>query len=147
MAVPGATSNVWIKTLLAAGGLLAVALLAQTVLNYRFVSTNLIRQEARRTAEQTVRGVERSARLARPQDAEAFRVILDDIRGETSEQIASIALLRGDGAILTAVGQTASALAPAQRERLGRDRDVVLNSDRRDGRNILVGVFPCRCNL
>ena len=59
---------------------------AQTIVNYSYVSTNLIRQQARRTAEERVRNVERAARLARPQDAEAFRAILDELRAEMSDQ-------------------------------------------------------------
>src|SRR5678815_6038231 len=57
------TSALWITALLTAGGLLALALLAQTILNYRYVSSSLIRQEARRTAEERVRNVERSCLL------------------------------------------------------------------------------------
>jgi hypothetical protein len=146
MAVPRATSAVWIKALLAAGGLLAVALLTQTALNYRFVSTNLIRQEARRTAESMVRSVERATRLSRPPDIEALRAILDEIRSESSGQIGSIAVVRGDGLIVAAAGQTTSAFAPAEWDRLVQQRDLSLKSERRDSRDVLIGVFPCRCN-
>jgi serine phosphatase RsbU (regulator of sigma subunit) len=138
---------VWIKALLAAGGLLAVALLTQTALNYRFVSTNLIRQEARRTAENTVRSVDRATRLSRPQDAEALRAILDEIRNDSAEQIGSIAVVGADGAIVAAVGQTTSAFAPVGPERLVQQRDSPLRSERRDNRDVLIGVFPCRCNV
>ena len=67
-------SGVWFQVLLAAGAALAIALLVQTIVNYRYVSNNL----ARRVAEERVRNVERAVRLGRPQDAEAYRVLLDD---------------------------------------------------------------------
>ena len=146
MAAPRATSAVWIRALLAAGAVLAVALLTQTALNYRFVSTNLIRQEARRTAENTVRSVERATRLSRPQDAEALRAILDEIRTDSVEQIGSIAVVGADGAIVASVGPTTSTVAPTEAERLVQQRDSSLKSERRDNRDVLVGVFPCRCN-
>ena len=84
-------------SLLAAGAVLAIALLVQTVINYRYVSNNLILQDARRVAQERVRNVERAARLARPQDAEAFRVLLDELRADTADQLAGIALVQSNG--------------------------------------------------
>jgi hypothetical protein len=74
-------SSLWLKALWAAGALLAIALLVQTVMNYRYVSNSLILQHARRVAEERVRNIERAARLARPQDAASFQALLDDLRG------------------------------------------------------------------
>jgi hypothetical protein len=74
--------------------MLAIALLAQTVFNYRYVSNSLILQDAQRVAVERVRNVERAARLARPQDAEAFRAILDEVRAESADQVAGLALAR-----------------------------------------------------
>jgi hypothetical protein len=147
MAAPKTTSALWIRGLLSAGGLLAVALLAQTVLNYRFVSTSLIRQEARRMAEDRARSIERTIRLSRPENADSLRAVLDDLRGETPDQIASIAVLRGDGTVVAGVGPTTSTLALIERPRLVRERDSPLLSDKRDDRDVLVGVFPCRCSF
>lgn len=79
-------STLGLKALLTAGAVLAIALLVQTVVNYRYVSNNLILQEAIRVAEERVRNVDRAARLTRPQDTEAFRVLLDDLRSETIDQ-------------------------------------------------------------
>ena len=79
MANPRRVSSVWIGALLTAGALLAVALLVQTILNYQYVSNNLIRQQIRRTADERLRNVERAARLSRPQDPEAFQGLLDDL--------------------------------------------------------------------
>ena len=105
-------SGVWFQVLLAAGAALAIALLVQTIVNYRYVSNSLTLQEARRVAEERVRNVERTARLARPQDADAFRVVLDDIRADTADQLAAIALLRGDGTVVASSGQPSTVVAP-----------------------------------
>ena len=105
----------WIKTLLAAGTALAIALVTQTAFNYRYVSDSLIEQEARHVAEEIVRAVERAARPSRPRDSGEFRAVLDDLRGERIDQVAGIALRQDDGTIVAASGQspTATALAAA----------------------------------
>jgi hypothetical protein len=123
--------------------MLALALLTQTVLNYQYVSSSLIRQEARRTAEERVRNVERSARLARVEDADALRTILEELRQETGDQLASIALVQTDGTVLAASGP--SVLSPEDRRRLAADRGLLLEGESDDRRPILTGVFACRC--
>ncbi len=140
-------SNLGIRAFFAAGALLAVALLVQTILNYEYVSTNLIRQQARRTADERVRNVERAARLSRPQDADAFQAILDDVRAETSDQIASLTLLQADGSVVAAAGPAALAMTPAERARFLSDSGAPFAQLRDGGRDVLIGVFPCRCSL
>jgi Stage II sporulation protein E (SpoIIE) len=114
----------WIGLLLAAGTTLAVVLLIQTANNYRYVSDTLIRQEARRIAEEAVRTVERAVRLARPQDAAEFASLIDDVRSERPNHIAWILRRQETGA--------------------GADRRMAL-THAADGRAVLLGVFPCRC--
>ena len=138
-------SGVWFQVLLAAGAALAIALLVQTIVNYRYVSNSLTLQEARRVAEERVRNVERTARLARPQDADAFQVVLDDIRADTADQLAAIALLRGDGTVVASSGQPSTAVAP-QRGRV-TGRDAALAREWRAGREVVFVVLPCRCGL
>lgn len=147
MALPSRASSVWIRALLAGGALLALALLAQTIVNYSYVSTNLIRQQARRTAEERVRNVERAARLARPQDAEAFRGILDELRAEMSDQIAALALVHADGSTLASSGEMRATAGPDSRTRVLADRDAPFAQTSWEGREVLVGVLPCRCSL
>ena len=142
----GGRSILWLKVLLAVGAVLALALLIQTVINYQYVSSNLILQEARRVSQERVRNVERAARLARPQDAEAFRVLLDELRADAANQLASIALVQGNGSLLTASGQTTAVSIRDQQAR-DSERDVPMTRESRDGRPVLVGVFPCRCGL
>jgi len=133
--------------LLVAGAALAIALLAQTAINYRYVSNNLIEQEARRVASERVRNVERTARSSRPQDAEAFRVLLDDVRAELADEVAGLAIRQTDGTLLAASGQPSEVIAVDPRGRLVADRETPLARETRDGREVLVGLFPCRCSL
>ncbi|MGE5833532.1 MAG: PP2C family protein-serine/threonine phosphatase [Acidobacteriota bacterium] len=146
MAMPRRVSSVWIRALLAAGALLALALLAQTILNYSYVSTNLIRQQARRVAEERVRNVERSVRQSRPQDAEGLRAILDDLRTDLRDQIAALALIQMDGSIAASTG-TRIAIGPEERKRFAADREAPFTQTVVDGRDVLAGVLPCRCSL
>ena len=124
MAMLRRTSSLWIGVLLTSGALLAVALLVQTFINYQYVSTNLIRQQARRAGDERVRNVERAARLARPRDTEALQLILDDVRAETGDQVAALAVLQADGTILATSGPPAASLGPDDRRRLLADRDA-----------------------
>ena len=140
-------STLGLKALLTVGAVLAIALLVQTIVNYRYVSNNLILQEAIRVAEERVRNVDRAARLTRPQDTEAFRVLLDDLRSETIDQVAGIALLQSDGTIVVASGKT-TVVSVLDKQRLpSTARSAVMTHEWRDGREILVGAFPCRCGL
>jgi serine phosphatase RsbU (regulator of sigma subunit) len=140
-------STLGLKALLTAGAVLAIALLVQTVVNYRYVSNNLILQEAIRVAQERVRNVDRAARLTRPQDREAFRVLLDDLRSETIDQVAGIALLQSDGTIVVASGKTTVVSVLDKQRQVSTARGSVMTHEWRDGRQILVGAFPCRCGL
>ena len=116
----------WIGTLLAVGTIFAVVLLIQTANNYVYVSDNLIRQEARRTAEETVRNVERAVRLTRPQDEAAFAGLIEEVRADHPDTVAWIAQPQDSRSVVDRrMEQTQAA----------------------DGRAILRGVFQCRCGM
>jgi hypothetical protein len=51
---PSGRSLLWLRGLLAAGAVLGIVLLVQTVVNYRYVADSLIRQSARRAADDRV---------------------------------------------------------------------------------------------
>ena len=141
----------WLKVALAGGALLAVALLLQTFINYRYVSNNLIEQDARRTAEERLRNVERSARLSRPQDAAAFQLLLDDIREDWPEQVAGMALIAADGVTLAASGPGAPLAATAVMSGSTLQRTApgsrVITKGRLEGRGVFLTAYPCRCGL
>lgn len=131
----------WLAVLLVAGAAIALALLVQTVVTYRYVAGNLIQQSARRAAEERVRDIERAARLTRPQDGAAFRVVLDEIRQDNVEQVAGLAVLTADGGVVAGSPDRAG-VAPRDTRRTG-----VLVRESRNGRAVFVGTFTCRCSL
>ena len=140
------SSRLPVTVLLTAGALLALVLLAQTVVTYQYVANNLILQEARRTAEARVRDLERAAHQARPQDDEAFQMLVAELQLEMAGEVAAIALLRDDGTIVAATGDVDAALAGLSR-RTPTPRHEPLTLELRSGREVLVGVFPCRCGV
>ena len=137
-------SGLWIRAMLIAGGVLAVSLMMQTIWNYQYVSTSLLRQEARREATERVRGIERAVRLSRPPDLAAFQTLLEDLRMETSDQVASIALLRQDGGVVATAGPRSPAADP-EGSRAPPDPNLPLRHEWHQGRELFVGVFVCRC--
>jgi hypothetical protein len=116
----------WIGSLLAGGTTFAVVLLIQTANNYIYVSDNLIRQEARRTAEEIVRSVERAVRLTHPEDQAGFARLIEEVRAERPDAVASIEQRHESG------------LMPERRMEQTRATD---------GRAVLKGLFPCRCSV
>jgi len=144
----GKTSGLAFKLLLSAGGLLAVALLAQTVVNYRYVSENLVGQEARRAAQDRIGGVERSIRAAHATDPAAIQSVLDDFRDDVADQVASVTLLlQSDGTIVASSGAAAPSLTAEERQRFLADRSAPMAPETRAGRDVLVGAFTCRVRV
>jgi serine phosphatase RsbU (regulator of sigma subunit) len=147
MAVPRRVSSLWIAALLTGGAVLALALLVQTIVTYSYVSSNLIQQQARRVSDERVRNAERAARLSRPQSAQAFQTILDDIRTDSPEQVAALTLVATDGSTVATSGQVGATLGADERKQLIANRNAPLVHRSLDGREVLVGIFPCRCSL
>ncbi len=134
----------WLNVVLVGGVVLALALLVQTIVNYRYVTDSLIRQAARRAVDDRVRDVERGVRLARPQQVADVQTVLGEIRNDHVDQIADVALVRSDGLIAR------SSAAPASDATVATTADArtgVLTEERRDGRAVFAGTFNCRCNL
>ena len=134
----------WLNVVLVGGVVLALALLVQTVVNYRYVTDNLIRQSARRAADDRVRDVERAVRLARPQQVADVQALLEEIRNDHVEQIADVALVRSDGLIARSPAAPPGGAPPAAAVEA---RAGVLTEEERDGRPVFAGTFNCRCNL
>lgn len=64
-------------------------------MNYRYVSDSLIRREAHRVAEDTVRIVERAARKGRIESVQSAESLLDELRSERAHHLASMVTRRG----------------------------------------------------
>ncbi|MBI4519348.1 MAG: PP2C family protein-serine/threonine phosphatase [Gemmatimonadetes bacterium] len=135
----------WFKLAILAGAGLAILLLVQTSATYRYVSENLVRLEARRSADRTVRTLETAARLVGAADPAGLGPILDDIRLDAPERVAWISVRSPSGELLAASG-------PAGPLSLSRDELLQIVEQRgtlsardHDGRPILVALLPCRC--
>ena len=93
-----------------------------------------------------MRNVERAVRIGRLQNAEAFQELLDDVREESADQLAGIAATQSNGSIVALSGLTMPDPAAGPLRSLS-ERDAPLTRASLGGRNVLVGIFPCRCGL
>src|SRR5258706_11215349 len=89
---------------IALGLLLGLGLLVETVETYRYVSGNLIRQEAQREAQRRTITLERAARAAKASDAAELAPILEELRHEAARQIGWARLVNFDGVEITRSG-------------------------------------------
>ncbi len=137
----------WLKVVLVAGGLLAIALLAQTITSYRYISTNLILQQGRVAGQERVRNIERAARMDRAEDAATYQAILDELRRDFPDQVAAVALLRSDGAVVASSGEAMPAFSLGGRDRPAEGGPVPIEQASLAGHDVLTGVFTCRCNM
>lgn len=137
--------GIWVAALLTIGTLLALVLLAQTIVNYQYVSNNLIHDQAQRVAENTVRAVERAVRLARPADRVALQALLDELQSERGDQVAGLAL-RLDGGMILMTGDEIAGRRAGLTDRGPAGRGMRASDERVNGREVLVGSFSCRCD-
>lgn len=141
------SGGLWIVALLAGGTTLAVVLLIQTAMNYRYVSDSLIHQEALQVAEDTVRIVERAARMGRLENVRSAASLLDELRSERADYLAWMVLRQGDGGVTASAGDSGSP-RPRRLARRGTTDQVDLDREQSlNGRDLLVGAFPCRCGV
>ena len=74
----------WFKASIIFGVLLGLALLAQTVLTYRFVSEGLVRQEAGREADRRKLSIGRAARLMGAYELATLTPVLHELVGRSA---------------------------------------------------------------
>lgn len=115
----------WFRISIGFGILLALLLLGQTLVTYRFVSRSLIRQEAGRDAERRIQAITRAARQAGVTETSKLTAILSDLVKEDPEQIAWIRILNFDGKVLSTAGpaKAAPAYKPGEIGKLIADRE------------------------
>ncbi len=135
----------WFKLAILAGAALGILLLAQTFLTYRYVSDNLVRLEARRHADRTLRALETAAQVAGTTDPANLGPVLDAIRLEAADRVAWISLLGPSGESVAASGPAPSrSLSGDDVRRLVEERGT-LTVEQTDDRELLVAVLLCRC--
>jgi hypothetical protein len=88
------------KCSMAIGALLSVLLVVETVVRYRYVEGDLVREEAQRESDRRVRSIARAARLMRVEQFSEMGSLLREVAHENPNQIAWIRIIAGDGHII-----------------------------------------------
>jgi hypothetical protein len=99
----------WFRISIAFGLVLALLLLAQTVVTYRYVSRSLVRLEAQREADRRMQSIGRAARLTGSRESSTLTPILHELVHEAASQIAWIRILNFDGKVLAESEKTQGA--------------------------------------
>lgn len=130
---------------IALGLLLGLGLLVETVETYRYVSGNLIRQEAQREAERKTIALERAARAAKATEAEDLAPMLDEMRHEAPRQISWARLVGFNGVAMAVSGTPTGVPFSAARILQALDKHAPLSEvrDTASGR-VLVTMQPIR---
>ena len=115
----------WFRISIFFGLLLGLLLLVQTVATYRYVSQNLVRQEAQREADRRMQSIARAARLTGSRDPAALAPVLKEMVHESPQQIAWIRILNMDGKILAESDKVpeAQSYKPGELGKLLEDRN------------------------
>ena len=92
------------KVFIAAGFLLGIGLLTQTITTYYYVSRNMVRQEALRDAGRKVTSIERAVRAAGPVDRERVDAIIDETMKEWQGQVAWLRVVDPSGKVMLTSG-------------------------------------------
>ena len=136
----------WFRALLAGGAALALTMLVQTVIGYRYVTGNLLLQEARREGQQVVRQLEETVRWGNSAADAAIESAVNDAWRDRAGQAAWIVIVNDRREVLAARGRQQPLSAWADfRASLDDDRPLV-RFEEVDGTRIVVGAFPCRCS-
>ena len=133
------------RAFIIAGIVLAIALLAQTVWTYVFVSRELVRREARRQAARDVTALERAIFAARVRDPASLSDLLSDLYQDASARVAWVSVLDIDAKTLAGSAPNQQTLfTPAEIKGALFARDEPSTAVWRDNREIFVYVFPLR---
>src|SRR4051812_46876193 len=96
------SKHLWFKCSIFVGLLLSVLLLVESLVTYRYVEGDLVREEAQREADRRVRSIVRAARLIGIEGSYDMRPVLNEVAHENPNQIAWIRIVAIDGHIVTA---------------------------------------------
>jgi len=100
----------WVKVSIAFGLILGLLLLGQTVRTYRYVSRNLVRQEAQTEAEGSATALGRLSR-DKTRDAATLTPFIDELIKQSPEKIAWMRVLNTDGKVIASGGDLRGAPA------------------------------------
>jgi sigma-B regulation protein RsbU (phosphoserine phosphatase) len=103
------------KSLIAVGFALSIVLLFQTIVTYKYVSGELMMEEAERDTQRKVNTLVGAVRTAQTQDMEIVGGILEEFLEDWKQQVAWIRILDGMGRPLAKVGPAPEAPVPADK--------------------------------
>jgi serine phosphatase RsbU (regulator of sigma subunit) len=134
------------KASIVLGLLLGVLLLGDRVATYRYVRTNMVRNEAKYEADRRVQSLIASSRLAGYRDGAAFFPLIEEIVKGAPQQYAWVRVLRMDGATITRAGRTENAPAyqPGELDQIIQDRDRRPEIRQTPSGPVLIALNPIR---
>jgi serine phosphatase RsbU (regulator of sigma subunit) len=136
----------WFRALMAAGALLALTMLVQTVMGYRYVTGALLLQQGKREGERVVRQIEAGVRPPDGTAAAPLGQAVDAAWRDAGSQVAWIAVVDDQNQVLAARARdNASSTAPERTNEREGDAGTVRFEEGGNGR-LIVGSFPCRCS-
>jgi sigma-B regulation protein RsbU (phosphoserine phosphatase) len=103
------------KTLIAAGFVLSIFLLVQSIWTYKYVAGELMMQEAERDTQRKINTLVGAVRTAQTQDMAVIGGILEEFLEDWNQQVAWIRILDGMGRPLTAVGPAPADPVPPEK--------------------------------
>ena len=92
------------KTLIAAGFVLSIFLLVQSIWTYKYVAGELMMQEAERDTQRKINTLVGAVRTAQTQDMTIVEGILEEFLEDWNQQVAWVRILDGMGRPLAAAG-------------------------------------------
>jgi serine phosphatase RsbU (regulator of sigma subunit) len=135
----------WFRALLAGGATLAVTMLVQTVIGYRYVSSNLLLQEARREGERVVRQIEEGVRTSGARDQAAIAGVVDEVWRQMDGQVAWLVVSDGRNDVVAARGRDRLSFSRSDLQRAAEVRQPAMRFGTLNGERVAVGAFFCRC--
>jgi len=133
--------------LVAGGALLALTMLIQTVIGYRYVTGNLLLQEGRRAGERVVHQLEEGVRAKDPGDATALGATIDEVYRAAPGEAAWIVIVDDQNQVLAARGRDRGTTSAAERHQALDSDQPPARRVSNDGTSLIVTVLPCRCSV
>ncbi len=136
----------WFRALMAGGALLALTMLVQTVMGYRYVTGALLLQQGKREGERIVRQIEEGVRSANAGAAAPLRDAVDTAWRDVAPQAAWIVVVDDQNQVLAARGRDRASTTAGDRTKAFDDESGAVRFEDSGNGRVIVGTFPCRCS-